>query len=320
VRTPSVFVAQFVDGEASPVLAAMIAFLHAVGAIVRELDGNERGEHLTEATRREMGMCPITVIYFAGGLPQSQTPKAMRIVHTWTGLNPTRTVLALVDRPLPSGGLRERMLRHRALDETDEEAVAVGQHLARLIHPPAYDPSDPPLDLHEWLAHGTARNLWGQPQAALSAFRQAEQLQPNEHSVQTNLAYTHMRLGQWEEGIRLGEARKALMGLWCAGQCHVALRQYEQARAAYRRALTVWPTYSAALLGLGEVYWHLGQMEQARDCLLRATEYHNFDDAWGCDHLTVARRAWEHLSAIYEAEGEHGQAAEAAARAAELTE
>lgn len=148
--SPGAFVVQLTMGDSPPVLTTMIASLRSAGVEVQELGADERGEHLTEATRREMAMSPITILHFAGGLPQSQTPRALRIVHSWGGLNPTRTILTLVDRPKPDTGLRERMLRHRALDEDPDPAhsEALGLHLARLIYPPLHDAADPPEDLH----------------------------------------------------------------------------------------------------------------------------------------------------------------------------
>jgi hypothetical protein len=319
---PATFVAQLTSGDPPPVLAVLVAFLRSAGVEVHELGADERGEGLTEATRHEMAMCPISIVHFAGGFPQSQSPRALRIIHNWGGTNPTRTILTLVDRPLSDGGLRERMLHHRALDtgrdSTQSETLAL--HLARLILPPHYDAADPPQDLHEWLAYGTACNHWGRSEEALSAFKQAAQLHPDDYTVRTNLAYTHLRLSQWEEGIRFGWDVFRSTSLWCAGQCHMALQQYERAQHAYGRALGIWPTYPAALLGQGEIYRHLDQTEQARECFQKAIEVHNIDDAWAYDHPAIARRAWEHLSEIYLAAGDHEHAAEAAARAAQLAE
>lgn len=319
-----VLVADVAQRNRSTTTAIIIPYLRTAGADVYPLHADDRAGSLELDVLRELYLRPVTIAHFLGGLAQSNAPEVLRRMHTMNLLNPTRIVIAIIQQPVSGDRLCEQLFPdYIALNASADHdtLTTLASRLAEVVTSPCGGVVDQQsLAAHEWLIRGRVCNLQGQPDVALVHFSTAASLFPTVAAIRANLAYTHTRLGHWEEGIRLGWELMSAMSLSCAGQCHTALYQYDKALAAYGRALAKQPHYHAALLGQGQVFLKLGRNEEAKVSLLKATVQTEESDPWAYEYPRIARHAWLYLMDVYAKEGDQEKASDAASKASKLPE
>ena len=122
---------------------------------------------------------------------------------------------------------------------------------------------------------GVARAELGERKGAITALREALELDPTSIAAQVRLADSLFGAGQWEESAALYERLtrrspplpQAHYGL---GRVATARRDPAAAAGHYRRAIELFPGYGAALYALGIARRQMGESAEAAEWLARA--------------------------------------------------
>ena len=130
--------------------------------------------------------------------------------------------------------------------------------------------------------------LIGRPDDALSALRQAKQVEPIAPLYTAELAWLQLALGQFEEATEGALESLQLnpefpIGLFVLGFVALQEGRFDEAIAAHRQAVAVSPGWK---WGLGYTYAQAGRFAEARHIMLEAGGESEPRDAW--DAWTVA--------------------------------
>ncbi|MBN2387867.1 MAG: tetratricopeptide repeat protein [Anaerolineales bacterium] len=152
----------------------------------------------------------------------------------------------------------------------------------------------------------------GKPAEAISAYKRALSLVPEQIFPWNNLGNLYMRLGLCEDA--LSAYQKAIEhnpqdgvswnGL---GDCYQRLERLEEAKFAYQRAIKALPRFATPWCGLADSYARLGKLPQALRAYSQAVSVNN-------RYL----KAWIRLGNLYEYQQRLDEARDAYQRALEL--
>jgi len=130
-----------------------------------------------------------------------------------------------------------------------------------------------PASARDQLTLSKALNLQGAHREAEEILHRLTTGADQSAGVWTNLGYTYMLLEEWSEAAEASrhafELLERTTSKRCLGTSLLALGQYEDACAAFRRALAIHSSYGAAWLGLGKALLALGRHEEAREAFER---------------------------------------------------
>jgi ribosomal protein S12 methylthiotransferase accessory factor len=178
---------------------------------------------------------------------------------------------------IPGAHFRER-------SRATSVAMFSARHIARTMPPSAAIPALEAVDsalpgrYYTQFFLGLTRLNAGEPESALGHFRRALELNPDESETPGIYSYTALALkeiGRYSEclewlgkGVALDAERTDFHNLM--GFCHFKRGEYEQAVAAFRRAIDLDPTSAIDYANLGVNYEALGETEKAIHCLQMA--------------------------------------------------
>lgn len=125
---------------------------------------------------------------------------------------------------------------------------------------------------------GVALSRLGRSEDAVNAFAGAVRFDPNGARGHANLGTVLIWLGKYEQAV--AELKRALEldapkvpnAHFQLGEAYRKLGRFEEARDAYRTAITVTPRSIAPLAGLADVSLSLGRISEAEEAAIRATE------------------------------------------------
>lgn len=137
---------------------------------------------------------------------------------------------------------------------------------------------------------GVIENRAGQPKRAKAFYHKAVELDAGNTSTLLNLINLHAQLGQLEaaDGYRtqLEQLRpQDPFFLWQIGSEYEAGGEFRRARRMYRRALSLLPGEISFLTSLANVSAKLGDLDQARQAVLKAIGTFEDDPSSGSDQL-----------------------------------
>ena len=241
---------------------------------------------ITSVERRELSLRPVSIMLIPQ-LASAQTSllgEELRRLQSILAFNPTRVMITIPLRFSTSAALNAPyapdflMLSQYGLPEygTPEVRDAVIAQILDILALPSPSPSASPesasirqdISAKDKLTRSKALNLQGRHTDASAILSEIAIRTPDMEGVWTNLGYTFSEMEQWIAGIEACQYAFEVMherttSTRCLGTCLTGLGRYEEACAAFRRALATNRNYGAAWLGLGIGLLGLEQVVEA---------------------------------------------------------
>src|SRR5579885_1758001 len=177
---------------------------------------------------------------------------------------------------------------------------------------PAWTKSSPAFQALVWFEVGYTADEAGRHAEAVTAYKEALRLKPDEALAWVNLGVAYGHLGQYDkmvsaeqEAIRLKPDEE--LAWFDLGVAYGHLRQYDNEVSAEQEAIRLKPDDADAWTGLGFAYDHLGQYDKAVNAEQEALRLKP-DEAL----------AWRNLGVAYAGLGQHDKAVRAEQEAIRL--
>jgi len=232
------------------------------------------------ALRSAISLRPVSIMLLPppdGETVASDAPPSAewRTLRAMTAFNPTRIVLSIpLEHATPDIWsalyIPECLTTQDGVtSETQDQIIARICDLLALSLPLPSADSSAQASAQDQLTLSKALNLEGAHREAEEILHRLATDAAQSAGVWTNLGYTYMLLEEWSEAAeasrRAFELLERTTSKRCLGASLLALGQYEDACADFRRALAIHSSYGAAWLGLGEALLALSRHEEARE-------------------------------------------------------